>query len=160
MSATADRLAQGFIAKQGYVAGTVDEATALIGACDFILTKHDGLSFSMVCIVDAAKDANRRFEFAKDAAKDILAACCDRYSGTVGGAKQPAALVIVEVRPSAAEDDVNRLRSYSNQFFDRNAIHAFVVDCSTKRVVTATRFSFLAGWGWRRFLRREMALPE
>lgn len=156
MSTTADRLAKEFIAKQGYVAGTVDEAAPLIDACDFILTKQDGLSFSLVCIVDAESDAARRFEFAKDAAKEILAVCCARYSGTITGAKMPAVLVIVEVRPSVTDEDRKRLRGYSNRFFDQNAIHAFVIDCSTKKVATATRYSLVAGWGWRRFLSREM----
>ena len=92
----------------------------------------------------------------KEAAKEILATCCDRYSGTLGGAKQPSVLVVVEVRRSIDEEDLGRLRGYSNRLIDSNAIHAFAVDCSAKRVVTATRCSWLSGLRWRRFLRGEI----
>jgi hypothetical protein len=159
MSTVVDRIAEGFISTQGYVAGAVDEAMPLVSACDLILTKSDGMHFSIICIVDAEASESRRFEFGRESAKEILAACCDRYCGTLGGAKQPAVLVIIEVRRTRREEDGKRLREYSNRFFDRNAIHAFIVDCSTSTVVTPTRFSFLAGWGWRRFLRRQLRAP-
>ena len=154
---TAEQLAQAFIAKRGYVPQTVSEAMPLTTACDAVLTRADGMNFSIICIVDAENAASKRFDVRKEVAKEILAACCDRYTGMVTGTKQPAVLVVIEVRAAVNEDDVNRLRGYSNRFFDRNVIHAFLVDRSAKTVVTATRFSFLAGWGWRRFLQREVA---
>lgn len=157
MNTAANCLARAFVAKRGYVENAVDEAIPLVNACDVILTRADGMNFSIVCIVDAESTASKRFDFARGAAKEILAACCARYTGMLGGAKQPAVLVVVEVRSAIGEGDVSRLRGYSNRFFDRNAIHAFLVDRSAKSVVTATRYSFLAGWGWRSFLRREVA---
>lgn len=160
VSGAARRLADAFVARLGYAGGTVDEADLLARGCDFILSKRDGLTFSIVCIIDAESSDSPRFQVEKQAAKDILATCCDRYCGTLAGAQQPAVLVIVEVRASLRDDDLTRLRLYSNRFFDRNAIHAFVVDCSARRVVTATRFSFLGGLGWRRFLRRELAQQD
>jgi hypothetical protein len=157
MSGTARRLVESFVAKQGYVDGTVPEASSLANVCDFVLTKSDGMTFSIVCIVDAENQDSKKFEMNREPAKEILAACCNRYSGTLGGAQQPAVLVLVEVRRVVGQEDLDRLRGYSNRFFDRNAIHAFAVDCSAPKVVTATRFSWLAGLGWRRFLRREIA---
>jgi hypothetical protein len=157
MSGTTQKLVRGFVAKQGYGESTVEEAIPLAEACDFILTRSDGMNFSIVCLVDAEDRDLRRFEMEKKRAKEILALCCERYSGALGGAKPPATLVIVEVRRSFGEEDFERLRRYSNRFLDTNAIHAFGVDCSTRKVVTATRYSWLAGLGWRRFLQREMA---
>lgn len=159
MSDTAQRLARSLVAKRGYDEGAVDEARALAGACDFVLTRHDGMNFSIVCIVDAERDEGRLFGTESADAREILAACCARYSGSVRGARRPAVLVVVEVRASVREADLTRLRGYSNRFFDRNAIHAFAVDVSARRLTTATRFSWLAGIGWRRFLQREIASP-
>jgi hypothetical protein len=157
MSTTAERLAKAFIAKQRYVDKAVDEAAPLVNASDFVLTRADGMNFSIVCIVDAEGAASKRFDVGREVAKQILAACCDRYTGLLGGTKQPAVLVVVEVHSALGEGDVGRLRGYSNRFFDRNAIHGFLIDRSAKRVLTATRYSSLSGWGWGRFLRREMA---
>jgi hypothetical protein len=159
MSGTTRKLVRGFVATQGYSESTVEEAIPLGEACDFILTRSDGMNFSIVCLVDAEDRDLARFEMEKQKAKEILALCCERYSGTLGAARLPAALVVVEVRRSFGEDDFARLRRYSNRFFDSNVIHAFGVDCSTRKVVTATRFSWLAGLGWRRFLQRELATP-
>lgn len=90
MTPSAERLAKAFVAKQGYVEGTVDEALPLAKACDFILTKSDGMTFSIVCLVAAENGEPRRFDVGRDAAKDILAMCCERYAGTLNGAKLPA----------------------------------------------------------------------
>lgn len=153
---TVDSLARGFVETQGYEAGTVPEAEALATACETLLTRHDGLNFSIVCIVDAAARGGRGFDFDKASAKAILSTCAQRYSGTMQGAVMPATLVVVEVRRSARPQDLARLKAYSNRFFDQNAIHAFVVDTGAGKVVTATRFSWLGGIGWRRFLKREV----
>jgi len=156
MATLAERLIAGFVEERGYVVGAVPEAQALVGACDVVLTHSDGMTFSMVCVVDAEARPAKRFTLEREAAKRILAECCARYSGTMGGAKQPTTLVVVEVRQSALPEVLTRLRAYSNRTFDRNAIHGFVVDGATRQVVTATRFSWLAGWGWRRFLVRKV----
>ncbi len=148
------RISRRFVEARGYLVGTAPELAPLEPACDFLLTKHDGLTFSIVAIVDAERDDERRFDVEPDRIHEVLAACCERYSGSVGGAKQPAVLVVVEVR-TESDEAKQRLRGYSNRTFDRNAVHAFVVDTARDKVVTATKFSFIAGWGWRRFLVRE-----
>ena len=153
-----ERIAEGFVATQGYAARTLDEAMPLATTCDVVLTKLDGMNVSVLCLVDAESVEARRFDFDKAAAKEILAACGSRYGGTLVGSRLPASLVIVEVRRSSSEEDLTRLRRYSNRFFDTDAIHAFVVDTSMRRVITATRYSAIAGWGWRRFLRRTLAV--
>lgn len=158
MSTTSERLAEAFKKKQGYSEGTVPEAMPLLSACDIILTKSDGMHLFIICIVDAENRESAQFGMGRDEAKEILAVCCERYSGTMNGAKLPVALVVIEARHSIRSADTERLRGYSNRFFDSNVIHAFLVDSTKRELVTATRFSFVAGWGWRRFLQREISL--
>lgn len=154
MRTTSERLAEAFKEKQGYVEGAVPEAIPLRDACDIILTKSDGMHFFVLCIVDAESRESAQFGLQRDEAKEILAVCGERYCGALGH----AILVVIEARSSISRADMERLHGYSNRFVDTHVIHAFLVDCSERKVVTATRFSSLSGWGWRHFLRREIAL--
>lgn len=153
-TSTARRLAARIVDRLGFVEGLVDEAAPFAEASDIVLTKSDGLTFSVLCIVDAERDESKRFRMERPQAKEVLARCRDRFCGTVDGAKQPARLEIVEVRNAFRADDLNRLKAFSNRFFDTDSVSAFVVNTSETRAITATRWSF---WnGRRRFLEREM----
>lgn len=160
MMSTTRHLAARIAEKFRYVEGVVDEARDLAGACDVVLTRSDGRTFAVFCLVDAEVDEAKRFGLGRAAVKEILARCRDRHCGTITGAKEPATLEIVEVRRSVVPEDLARLRDYGNHLFDVDAVHAFAVDCSRATATTATRWSFWSGR--RRFLEREvrtLALP-
>jgi hypothetical protein len=153
-TSTAQRLAARVVDHLGYVESLVDEAAPFANASDIVLIKTDGLTFSVLCIVDAERDESKQFRMARAEAKEILAHCRDRHCGTIAGAKQPARLEIVEIRSSFRTSDLARLKAFSNRFFDTDSIGAFVVDTSEARAVTATRWSF---WNGRRgFLERQI----
>jgi hypothetical protein len=145
-------LEQALMATQNYEPGAVPQAKELFESADRVLCRVQGMNFSVLAIVDASEESERRFELPKERAKAMLAACTQHYSGTLKGAKMPSALVVVELRKGVTDADKTRLKAYSNSFFDQDAIHAFLVDTDTREVHTATRFSWLAGMGWRRFL--------
>ena len=152
--ASAPRLAARVIERLGFVESLVAEAMPFADASDIVLTKTDGLTFSVFCIVDAEQDASKQFRMVRAEAKAVLAICRDRHCGTLAGAKQPARLEIVELRRFPRAEDLDRLKGFSNRFFDTDSINAFVVDTSEAKVLTATRWSF---WNGRRgFLEREM----
>jgi len=153
-TSTARRLAARIVDRLGYVEALVDEAAPFGDASDIVLIKSDGLTFSVLCIVDAERDDSKRFRMERAEAKEVLSHCRDRFCGTIAGAKQPALLEIVELRNAFRADDLKRLKAFSNRFFDTDSISAFVVNTSETRAITATRWSF---WnGRRRFLEREM----
>jgi hypothetical protein len=62
MSGTARRLVESFVTRHGCVEGTVPEAHVLTTACDVILTRDDGMAFSMVCVVDAENHDTKTFD--------------------------------------------------------------------------------------------------
>lgn len=145
-------LEQALMATQHYDPGAVPQAKALFECADRVLCRMQGLNFSVLAIVDATEDDARRFELSREQSKAMLAECTQLYSGTLKGAKMPSALVIVELRKGVTDADAERLKAYSNDFFDNDVIHAFLVDADTGQVRTATRGSWLSGFGWRRFL--------
>jgi hypothetical protein len=151
---TARRLAARIVEHLSYVEGLVEEAAPFAEASDIVLLRSDGFTFSVLCMVDAERDDSKRFRMERAEGKEILRLCRDRYCGTIGGAKQPARLEIVELRNSVRATDVDRLKAFSNRIFDTDAINAFIVDTSEARAITATRWSFWSGR--RRFLEREI----
>jgi hypothetical protein len=151
---TARRLAARIVDRLGYVEGLVDEAAPFAAASDIVLIKTDGLTFAVLCIVDAERDDSKQFRMERAETKEVLARCRDRHCGTIAGAKQPARLEIVELRSSFRASDLKRLKAFSNRFFDTDSISAFVVNTTETRTITATHWSF---WNGRRgFLDREM----
>ena len=103
-------LAKVLAAKHGFSPGTVPEAGRLASAADFVLTRSNGLTLSVVCIVDAERDPSRRFGIGRDELIEIGKACRAKYSGTVSGAKMPSVIEIVEVRSSVTDEDRERLK--------------------------------------------------
>jgi hypothetical protein len=98
------RLARHLVAA-GYRPGVVPEAAALEAAADIVLTGVEGLSFTIVCIVDRERDPQREFGLPPARVAEIGAACA-KYSGSANGARMSAAIKIVEVGagpPTAAQ---------------------------------------------------------
>ena len=140
-------VAKYLMAKQGYAEGTVPEAQKLAAACDIVLTKADGVTFSAVCIVDAERDPSRRFGLDRDEVLAIGKACRARYAGTVNGAKMPASIEIVEVRESVTAEDRQRLEPLRSRF--GTIVAALAVD------VQAASVSVNA-WSLLNFRRRQL----
>jgi rhomboid protease GluP len=97
-------LAKQFIVKKGYQLVVVPEAQELVGACDILLTKADGLGFDMICIVDRDSHPDKRFQLDAHAMAAILIAC-NKYTGTVHNQKMPATIQIFEVGKGADDAD-------------------------------------------------------
>src|SRR5438105_4241159 len=91
-------LAQVLVAQRGFAEGTVPEAQKLAAAADIVLTKSDGMSISIFCIVDAERDPSRRFGLEFPQVLEIARACRAKYAGRTGSTKMPAVAEIVEVR--------------------------------------------------------------
>jgi rhomboid protease GluP len=125
-------LAKTLVVKHGYSEGTVPEAAKLAGACDLVLTKVDGLTFSAICIVDAERDPSRRFGLSRDELLEIGKACRARYAGRVNGAKMPATVEIVEVRGSVTSADQERLKPLRSRL--GTVTSAYAVDRSASTV--------------------------
>ncbi|MEZ4359525.1 MAG: rhomboid family intramembrane serine protease [Kofleriaceae bacterium] len=104
---TAQYLAMRLCAERGFAPGTVAEAAPLAEACDLVLTKADGLSCTVVCILDGEANPGRTFELTRDQIVEVGKACLP-YSGTMNGTKLPVAIQIWEVGAGATGPEALR----------------------------------------------------
>jgi rhomboid protease GluP len=151
-------LAKALIAKKGYRPGTVPEAHALFEHCDAVLTRADGLTLSIVAIVDRESDPSRRFGLTQEALEKIGTECL-RYTGRAGFRKLPVFIMVVEAgRAPEPEEEIARLAPLKSRSpFSKVIISAFALDSSTQEVWTNTP---LRGRWMRSFLQGLMDKPR
>ena len=159
-STAAEYLAERMCAEKGCARDSVPEARTLAEASDILLTKADGLTFSLTCVVDRDAHPERRFPLDRDA---VVAAAqgCLGYTGSINGAKMPVAVQIWEVgRGAGAESDWPRLKAYSKRFAGRAkvVVSAWALDPESGTVRSTLPFHGLLGG--RRFLERCLREPR
>ncbi len=134
-------LAKQFVSKKGYLPGTVPEAERLTAASDIILTLHDGVPFTIVCLIDREAHPGKRFTISTDDLETI-ARDCMKYSRSLRGGrfgKLPVAIRIAEIGPTDAEQ-FNRLQYIKRPpLFSKALLAAFVVNVDDATVWSSTR---------------------
>jgi rhomboid protease GluP len=160
-------LAKALAAKKGYRPGTVPEAEELFEHCSEVLTRADGLTFAIVAIVDRDAEPERRFGLTKEALERIATDCL-RYTGSAGGRKLPAYIMVIDIGavplPAAEQDRLALLKSRSP--FAKAQISAFAPSVATGQVWTNTPLrgramrSFLQGLLDRPRLTEAQLMPE
>jgi rhomboid protease GluP len=153
------RLARHLVAGAGLRPGVVPEAAALEAAADFVLTGMDGLTFTIVCIVDRERDPAREFGLAA-AQVEAIGTACAKYSGAVNGARMSAAIKIVEVGsvPPTAEQRARLAPFRRRAFFTHCVLSAWVLDTTAKTVWTTSPFG--GRFSDRAFLERLLQAPH
>ncbi|MBI3072246.1 MAG: rhomboid family intramembrane serine protease [Deltaproteobacteria bacterium] len=157
---TAEYLAKLMCAERGYERGTVPEAQALADACDGILTKSDGMSLQIICVVDREANPTRTFGLELATVVEIGKRCL-AHTGTVFGAKQPVGIQVWEVGPGADSNEARaRLKALSRRMpgLAKVQVTAWAIDSTGGHVFST------APWGGvfmgRRYLERVLAAPR
>ncbi|HEX6267808.1 MAG TPA: rhomboid family intramembrane serine protease, partial [Burkholderiales bacterium] len=152
-------LARNFIARKGYVAGTVPEAASLAAASDIVLTRSDGMSFGILCMIDREANPGKQFGMSREAVEEIGKACL-KYSGKVHGNQMPVTLQIMEVgHTQAASMDQDRLKAFKRRsMFSKVMMHAWIVAPNEGSVWT--NMAFNGRFGGRKFIEQLMAAPR
>jgi rhomboid protease GluP len=153
------RLARHLVAGAGFQPGVVPEAAALEGAADLVLTGMDGLTFTIVCIVDRERDPAREFGLAP-AQVEAIGTACAKYSGAVNGARMSAAIKVVEVgdAPPTAGQRARLAPFRRRAFFTHCVLSAWVLDTAAKTVWTTSPFG--GRFSDRAFLERLLQAPH
>jgi rhomboid protease GluP len=151
-------LAKALIARKGYHRGAVPEAQELFAHCDTVLTRGDGLTLSIVAILDREANPSREFSLTKEALEK-LGADCLRYTGSTGRRKIPVHLSVVEIGSApVTEEGKKRLEALkSSSLFAKVQIAAYAVNTSVKEVWTNAP---VRGRGMRSFLKRAITGPR
>lgn len=154
----ASYLAKALIAKKGYHAGTVPEAHELSARADAVLTLADGLTLSIVAIVDRQADPSRTFGLGKEEL-DKIGRACSPYTGRAGGKKLPVYITIIEVSAAPVPlEETERLKLLkSRTAFSKVLISAFALNVSTQELWTNAP---LRGRAMRSFIKRLLAKPR
>jgi rhomboid protease GluP len=160
-------IAKALIAKKGYRPGTVAEARLLLEHCDAVLTRADGLTISIIGILDRDENPDRRFSLTK-ADLDSIGTACLTYSGKAGFRKLPVSITIIEAGAGPApEDAVESLKPIrSSSPFARVHISAFSLSAEKQELWTNTPLrgrvmaSFLKGLMSKPRLRDEELAPK
>src|SRR5216684_1531248 len=89
-------MAKQFQAKKLYVLGTVPEASALTEASDIVLTRSDGMTFIVMCLIDRESNPGKRFSLSPETVRNIGKRCL-KYAGKVNRAQLPVVIQILEI---------------------------------------------------------------
>jgi rhomboid protease GluP len=149
-------LARLHIAEKGYHLGTVPEAGALADASSLVLTYADGMSFVVLCILDAERDPERRFTLDSERLIEIGKACL-RFTGSMNGAKLPVGIRIVEIRSEITQADKRRLQKlHRPPGFSKVGVAGFLLSPGTNAVWSTLLF----GWLQERWYRNALTAPR
>jgi len=150
-------MAKQFQAKKSYVLGTVPEASALAEASDIILTRSDGMTFIVMCLIDRDSNPGKRFSLSPETVRDIGKRCI-KYAGKVNRTQMPVVVQILEIgnRP-IIEADRQRLKAYKREsIFSKVVVSAWILDTRSNTIWSNSLVgSFLARHGFLSRLMRE-----
>lgn len=132
-------LSRVYVARKGFALGTVDEAKPLEEACDIVLTRLDGLTVEILCVIDREANPDRRFTLAANEVRDIGTRCL-AHAGTVNGSKMPVTIHVVEIGKPASAEDRARLAGYRKYWFSKVRILAWALDPATASFWTNAPF--------------------
>ncbi len=151
-------LARQFLAKKGFEVARVPEVAALYRLCEIVLTRSDGYTFGILCMVDRDARPNATFPIDVEDLRAIGEACL-KYAGKVNGRTMPVSITVMEVGPGSP-DQPRRL-----QAIKRSSVFAKVLP-SAMVVDTAAGEVWSTGGGWfskgpyHRFVAKILASPR
>jgi rhomboid protease GluP len=120
-------LAKQFIAKMGFDVARVPEVARLYQLCEIVLTRTDGHTFGILCMVDRDARPDATFSMGVEELRAIGQACL-KYAGKVNGRTLPVSIQVLEIGPTSP-DQVTRLRAIRrSSFFAKVLPSAMIVD--------------------------------
>ncbi|NFV80484.1 rhomboid family intramembrane serine protease [Magnetospirillum aberrantis SpK] len=143
-------LARLYVARHGYSQQPLPEAEALSAACDMVLTRWDGMTLEMLCLVDREANPTRRFTMELAELREIGEACLV-HTGRLNRSKLPVVIRVVEI---GGTPDAERLKNYRTSPYCKARISAYALDPAT---ATVWRNTWIHGW---LFTRRMTALMQ
>jgi rhomboid protease GluP len=154
-------LARYYMHKRGYASLTVPEIPeieALRASSDIVLTRSDGITFSVICIIDREANPPKRFECSVPVVQ-VTAEQCLKYSGTMNGQKMPVTISIFEIGAGIdTAEERERLRAYRrSSIFSKGVIVAWLLDLTAKSAWANSSFRGVLG---KRALERLLREPR
>jgi len=140
-------LAKQLIANKEYSLQVVPEAAPLKAAADIVLMRSDGMTMTIMCLIDREADPSKRFGLSPDRIHEIGSSCL-KYAGKINNAQMPIVVQIIEVgAASPTHMDFERLRPYKRKSLrSKVVISAMVIDTTARKIWSN---ALLHGWTHR-----------
>jgi rhomboid protease GluP len=152
-------LAKQFIAKKGFEVAGIPEAQPLYQICEIVLTRSDGYSLGILCMVDREARPGASFRMSVDEFEAIGQACL-KYTGRVNGQKMPVSITVMEVGPTSPEQ-IRRLQAFkSGSLFAKVRPSAMAVDTRSSQVVWSNGGGLFSKGLYRSFVEHILAAPR
>ncbi|HEY6925293.1 MAG TPA: rhomboid family intramembrane serine protease [Steroidobacteraceae bacterium] len=149
METFARYLARQLIANKEYSPKVVPEAAPLVAAADIVLMRSDGMTVTLMCLIDREANPSKQFPLSRDEL-DQIGTDCLKYTGRVNNAKMPAIIEVVEVGSalSASSSDRERMRPYRRKSLrSKVVLRGILIDTTTRRIWTNGLFG---SWAYNR----------
>jgi len=149
MDTFARYLARQLIANKEYSPKVVPEAAPLAAAADVVLMRSDGMTVTLICLIDREANPSKHFPLSRDQVDEIGTNCL-KYTGKVNNAKMPVIIQIIEVGQSLSDSssDRERMRPYRRKSLrSKVVLHGVLIDTSTRQIWANGPFG---GWAYNR----------
>lgn len=129
-------LAKFYVARRGFVPGTIPDAHALAAACDQVLTYSDGVTVRIMCLVDCDADPARQFGMSPEALRRVAEQCA-QHAGRVQWPRIPITIDIFEIGMDALTADRQaRLKQLSEASTRKVSISVWIADTMSRSTWT------------------------
>jgi rhomboid protease GluP len=126
-------LAKQFIAKKGFSTVTPPELAPLAAVCDRVLTFSDGMTFSILCLIDREAYPGNSFSLTIDDVQAVGEACL-KYAGKIRRRQMPVLIKIIEVGPGS-EDQQQRLAQFKRESLTAKVVPTvMIVDTASQEI--------------------------
>jgi rhomboid protease GluP len=147
-----------FIAKKGFELANIPELEKLHDVCEGVLTRSDGYSFEILCLVDREARPKAMFDLSADDVRDIGEACL-KYAGKLRGTQMPVFVGILEVGPASSEQQ-QRLQQYKRASLTSKVVPFTMTIDTIPGHVWHSRDNWLFKGRYRTFVVKAIAAPR
>jgi len=151
-------LAKQFIAKKGFSAAFVPELAPLTAVCDSVLTFSDGMTFSILCLIDGEAHPGKSFDLTISDVQAIGESCL-KYAAKVRRRQMPVFIKIIEIGRSQGGQQ-QRLKQFKRKSLTSKVVpSAMAVDTRSEEVWDSGKRLFLRGT-YAKFVEKLLTNPR
>ena len=152
-------LARQFVARKGFQLADIPEVQELVSSSDVVLARSNGYSLTILCMVDREKSPGAFFPLSVDQVRQIGEACLI-YTGTIGRARLPVFIRILEIGPGATVRQQQRLQLFKRSSLTARVIpSAMIIDPAAGQAWNSEQGRFYRG-GYQGFVEKMLATPR
>jgi rhomboid protease GluP len=146
-------LAREFVLQKGFEIGSVSDVKGLAAASNIVLTRSDGRSFTILCLIDQERDPRASFNLDVNEVLRI-GESCQKPIDEISRAPTPVFIRIMEIGYASTEPQERRLRAlHQSSRKAKVSISTMIVDTTLEEVWASDR-TWLAKGAYQGFVEK------